>query len=64
MPVSGQMRCEYGRGHDTMQASSRLRTPPMETPDDKPTGPRTINASELKAKRVQLMDEAVDGGGR
>ena len=36
----------------------------METPDDKPTGPRTINASELKAKRVQFMDEAADGGGR
>ncbi len=35
----------------------------MESPDHKPTGPRTINASELKAKRVHLMDEAADGGG-
>ena len=36
----------------------------METPDDKPTDHRTINASELKAKRVQLMDEAAGGCGR
>ena len=36
----------------------------METSDDKPTGPRTINASELKARRVHLMDEAAHGGGR
>ena len=36
----------------------------METSNGKPAGLRTINASELKAKRVQLMDEAADGGGR
>jgi prevent-host-death family protein len=34
----------------------------METSKDKSTGPRTIKASEFKARCLQLMDEVADSG--
>lgn len=35
----------------------------METDSGSPAGTRTINASEFRAKCLQLMDELADGGG-
>ncbi len=35
----------------------------MKPASDEPNGPRTMKASEFKAKCLQLMDEVADGGG-
>ena len=35
----------------------------MKLAGDEPNGPRTMKASEFKAKCLQLMDEVADGGG-